>query len=151
MTTKNSGALRLLLLALAFGFLATGCEPVPHYNRLKAASFVRPDAPPAARPYGSVAVFQSADDVKQPYDLIGMLSCEGTAAEEAPILSAMLYRAADMGGDGVLLGAPKNAGEVTSDTPAEGEVRSGWATSTGRGKRRGYRSWVIKFKQGTPG
>jgi hypothetical protein len=148
---KNSGTLRLFLLVVAFAFLGTACEPVPHYNRLKAASFLKPDANPEAKPYGSVAVFQTANDVKQPYDLVGILSCEGSAAEEAPILNAMLYRAADMGGDGVLLGAPKNSGEAPANGPAEGEVQSGWATSTGRGKRRGYRSWVIKFKQGTAG
>jgi hypothetical protein len=32
------------------------------------------------------------------------MSCEGQISEEAQILRAMLYRAADMGADGVLVG-----------------------------------------------
>jgi len=43
-----------------------------------------------------------------------MMSCEGSAGEEAGILNAMLYRAADMGGDAIVLNVPQVSAESVS-------------------------------------
>jgi hypothetical protein len=103
-----------LLVCLLFG-----CEPVRHYNRLEVAPFAGPAKVPKEqrRPYGTVKVFQTVADIKRPYEVIGMMSCEGSAGEEAAIVRAMLYRAADMGADGLLLnsfraGAEKSVGSA---------------------------------------
>ena len=132
-------------LALTFCFAAlwiTGCEPVPHYNRLQAAAYVHEPA----KPYGSESVFQNAEDIKRPYEVIGMLSCEGSAGEEAGIVNAMLYRAADMGGDGVLLGGPQVGSEI-SQNQTNINVKMGWAALVGDGDRRAYCARVIRFKK----
>ena len=92
---KLNVSLLVPLLALA------GCaEPCPHYNRLQVASYYPVTV---KKPYGTVKPFHAAQDVGQPYEEIGFMSCEGSADEEAAILNAMLYRAADMGADGILL------------------------------------------------
>jgi hypothetical protein len=121
-----------------------GREPVIHYNRLNVASFaghVQRFPTPPQRPYGTVKVFETPGNVGQPYDLIGMMSCEGELREEAEIVRAMLYRAADMGADGVILGGaaqPVQSGNVN--------VRVGWAAVLGNGGAHGFRAQAIKFK-----
>jgi hypothetical protein len=91
--------INLLLLASLLAFV--GCaEPCPHYNRLEVASYYPVTS---KKPYGTVKPFHTAQDVGRPYEEIGLMSCEGSASEEAAILNAMLYRAADMGADGILL------------------------------------------------
>ena len=134
--------MKQVIIAL-FGILVlTGCEPVPHYNRLQAAAFV---GSLPRKPYGTIKVFQTPADIKRPYEVIGMLSCEGSAAEEAAIVNAMLYRAADMGGDGVLLNTAKAGAEDV--TGSRIDVRFGWAAMIGGGDQRAYRSQVIRFTQ----
>ena len=147
MKTKNMH--RILGLLILVGLLGCcGCEPVRHYNRLQAASFAGGTLP--RKPYGTPLVFRSPSDITQPYTIIGMLSCEGSIGEEAGILNAMLYRCADMGGDGVLLGGQRVAAEKTSapdtdDKTTAISVNAGWGALLG-GNHRAYRCQIIKFK-----
>jgi hypothetical protein len=127
-----------LLIVLAF----VGCEPCPHYRRLEVAAFT--GSPVTKKPYGTVKAFPTKEDVKQPYEVIGMMSCEGSAAEEAAIVKAMLYRAADIGADGVILNPPKVGAEDV--TGGKVDVRIGWAALIGGGNQRAYRAQAIKFK-----
>ena len=121
--------------------LAAACEPVHHYNRLQIASYIN-GLP--RRPYGSVQVFQFADEVKRPYEPVGILSCDGTPGEEAGILNAMLYRAADMGADAIILNGPRVAGDDIGGNRLE--VGASWVTPVGSNNQRGYRAQAIRFK-----
>lgn len=126
--------------------IATGCEPCRHYNRLQVASYAGPDKAhkEARRPYGTVRPYNNAESVGKPFEVIGYLSCEGSAGEEAAILKAMLYRAADMGGDGVLL----HPSQVGSEDVTKNQISvqlGVWGLVTG-GNSRAYRAEVIRFK-----
>lgn len=130
------------IVALA---LATGCEPCKHYNRLQVAAFA--GGPVQKRPYGTIEVFQTADDVKRAFKPIGLMTCEGSAEEEAAILNAMLYRAADMGADGVVLNTG-GVGGASAET-SRIDVRFGWAAFIGNGHQRAYRAEAIRFTDHT--
>ena len=131
----------LLLVILT----VAGCEPCPHYNRLQVAAFYG-DTPPVKKTYGTVTPFQHPADVGRPYTAIGFMSCEGSAGEEAGILKAMLYRAADMGADGIILNPP-SIGQETSDTNAvDPSAKPGWMAPLGTGDHRTFRAEAIKFK-----
>jgi hypothetical protein len=134
---------RTIGIFLVISWLTAGCEPVRHYNRLQVASFAGP-IKPIRKPYGTVQVFPTPTDVKRQYEVIGMLSCEGSAGEEAAIVNAMLYRAADMGGDGILLNTAKAGAEDLSGQRID--VRLGWAALAGGGNSRAYRAQVVRFK-----
>ena len=142
MNKEASRTLRSVVLLCAVGLFAVGCEPVRHYNRLQVAAYA---GHTTRKPYGSASVFQKVEDIKRPYEVIGMLSCEGSVGEEAGILNAMLYRAANMGGDGVLLGVPTASAENLS-AGNRIDLLSGWAATVGSGNRRAYRAQVIRFK-----
>jgi len=86
-----------LLLVLA---AAAGCESTPHYNRTKVVNLT---PPLAKRPYGTVKLYQDKSDVPGAYDVMAMFSVEGKAGDEAAFLKAFLYRAADLGADGLIL------------------------------------------------
>jgi hypothetical protein len=134
-----------LFIVLAF----TGCAPCRHYNRLQAAPLI--DTRHVTRkPYGSVTqVWRSPSEIPGHYQVIGMLSCEGDIGEEAGILNAMLYRAADLGADGILLGGPRIAAEKTSTPDADDKSTTinvnGWAALTGSGNHRAFRCQVIRL------
>lgn len=134
--------MKYVALISIVSLLCLGCtEPTPHYNRLSAASFMKPLE---KREYGTVKVFQTDEDISKPYETIGMLSCEGSPGEEAGIIKAMLYRAADMGGDGILLNPKRASGERVS-SGNQVNVRFGWAALIDDGDQRAYRAHVIKF------
>src|SRR3974377_695750 len=97
---------RTIPLLLSISCLLTACEPCPHYNRLQVAAYTG-DNVVQKKPYGTIRPYQTLEEVGRPFEVIGLMTCEGSAAEEAGILKAMLYRAADMGADGVLLGGPR--------------------------------------------
>jgi hypothetical protein len=147
MNRELSKILSLIVLIGSVGFFEVGCEPVRHYDRLQVAAYAG-SGKTIRKPYGSVAVFQKPEDIKRPYEIIGMLSCEGSAGEEAGILNAMLYRAADMGGDGVLLGGPRIGAEDLAGNNVTLNLREGWATlmGTGNSDHRAYRSQIVRFK-----
>lgn len=130
-----------LLFALA---LLAGCEPCPHYNRLQVVSYSGQESP---KPYGTVTPYTAPEDVKRPYTVIGLMSCEGSAGDEAAILKAMLYRASDMGADAIILN-PKTIGSE-SISGNKLDVRMGWASMIGSGSQRAYRATAIRFNKDT--
>ena len=133
------------LVGVACFVVACGSEPVRDYNRIRVAPFA---GNLQHKQYGTVKVFQAPDDVKRPYEVIGLMSCEASAGDEAAILNAMLYRAADMGADGILLNAPRFGGEDVDNHKVDIGVSSvGWNALIGGGNSRAYRSQAIRFKE----
>ena len=146
-------ALRMLRLAFLTGgltCLVLGCEPVRYYNHIEVAAF---GGNFNRKPHGTENVFQTADDIKRPYDVIGRMSCEGPAKQEAGILNAMLYHAANIGADGLLLGGPNMAEEqLGNDSNANAHdirFRTGFMALIGNGNsdRRIFRAQAIRFKE----
>ena len=134
---RHLSLLAPLFLVLCF----SGCEPCRHYNRLQVVTYA---ARAPRRPYGTIQPYQNAHDVGRPFDVVGFMSCEAPAADEAAVLKAMLYRAADMGGDGVLLNALPVSGDNL--TAAKLDVRIDWAAQVDNSDNRAYRAQVIRFK-----
>jgi hypothetical protein len=129
------------LVALSAVLILTGCEPVRHYRRLTVACYTGPVQKyptPPKKPYGSVKVFQTKEDVAEKYEALGMMTCEGEAEEEAAIVNAMLYRAADMGADGLILTPPGTGGETATN------VRLSWGLMPNN-SHRAFRAEAIKF------
>ena len=132
----------LLLVALA---ALCGCESTPHYNRLQVATY-NTTGPLIKKPYGSAVPFDTPEDVKRPYTAIGYMSCEGSMSEEAAILKAMLYRACDLGGDGIILNPKRVSGEHTSNAHNI-NVQWGWMAMIGNGNNCAFRAQVIRFNE----
>lgn len=97
MNTPSRPVVSALLLAAV---LVAGCESTPHYNRTKAVML---GTPGPAKPHGSVGLYESKEAVGAPYEVISMMTVEGHAGEEAAFIKAFLYRAADVGADGLIL------------------------------------------------
>jgi hypothetical protein len=141
------------VLPLVALILVTGCanEPVPHYERLKVSSFIGPVPhypTPAPRAFGTVKVFQKFEDVPQPYEVVGLMGCDGVASEEPDIITAMLYRAADLDADAVVLN-PKMSAMQDQQADESVNVRVGWAAALellDHKGRRGFRAAAVKFK-----
>lgn len=134
-----------ILLAAAL-VLTCGCESTTHYNRTKVVEL----APlPPKRPYGTVPLYQSQAEVPEPYTVVALMSVQGRAGEEAQFIKAFLYRAADLGADGLILY------RVSQSTGIEG---GGWITGND-GKGFGmpikstqdavYRGEAIRFQSNT--
>jgi hypothetical protein len=136
------------LLILLGALVLSGCgAPCPHYNRLQVAAFYG-SVRPAKKPYGTVIPFDTPNDVKRPYRVIGFMSCEGTVGEEGGILKAMLYRAADMGADGILLNAAKISQEniTANNQKLNINVTTGLVGEMiGNGNKRAFRAQAIQF------
>jgi hypothetical protein len=106
--------MKTTLILLVLAALMWGCEPCPHYNRLQVAAFYGPGQDPVPKPRTAVVPFDTPAEVGRPYRAIGFMSCEGSVGEEGGILKAMLYRAADMGADGIILNANRISQEPIS-------------------------------------
>lgn len=91
--------MRIVMFALAMVAMLSGCESTPHYNRTK---LVMLGAAYEKKPYGTVQLFQSKSDVGRPYDVTAIMSVAGNAGDEAAFIKAFLYRAADIGADGII-------------------------------------------------
>lgn len=126
--------------------LLVACEPCKHYNRLQVVAYTGPvkAAKAERKPYGSIRPYNNAKEIGRNFEVIGFMSCEASAADEAAVLKAMLYRAADMGADGVLLNPAPISAESTSANRID--VRLGWAAMIGNGDNREYRGQAIRFK-----
>ena len=149
----------IILFSLALSGVLCGCaegnkliEPCPHYNRLQIATFYGTNQP-IKKPYGTAVPFYNPSEVGHPYQAIAFMSCEGKMSEEAGILKAMLYRAADLGADGILLNA-RGVGQQETMPNAEGprsgeninvNIRWGWMSALG-GDRYVFRAQAIRFK-----
>lgn len=127
---------------IAIAFLLTACEPCKHYNRLSVVSYVGKSE---RKPYGTIRPYHSESEIGRPYEAAGFMGCEATAGDEAAVLKAMLYRAADMGADGLLLNAPGVASEKL-DSDQRLDIRWSWMTLIGSGNQRLYRAQAIRFK-----
>ena len=90
---------KTLIPLLVITSLLLGCESTPHYNRTKV---VNVGTPLPKKPYGSVKLYQSKEEVPSDYEVIAIMSVEGKAGEEAQFMKAFLYRAADLGADAVI-------------------------------------------------
>jgi hypothetical protein len=91
----------------AIACLLLGCEPCPHYNRIQSIS---PNGAPLAgvnkqekKPYGSVKLFENKEQVPGKYDVLALMTLEGSAGDDARFMTAFLYRAADLGANGVII------------------------------------------------
>jgi len=122
-------------------------EPCPHYNHVQTAAFYGTVKPPK-KPYGSIIPYNTPADAGRPYRVIGFMSCEGSVGDEASILKAMLYRAADMGADGILL----NAAQIGQETVDPNRQKFNVNVTTGligemigNGNKRAYRAQAIEF------
>jgi hypothetical protein len=137
---------RILFLFLA-AFVFSGClEPCPHYNRLQVATFYGAGKP-IKKPYGTIKPYYTSADVPHPFEGIAFMSCEGSQGEEGAILKAMLYRAADMGADGILLDAGKIGQENTERKDVNINFKGGWMALIGNGNTCAFRAQAIRFKQ----
>lgn len=96
-------------------FILVGCESCPHYNRTQVAGpNGAPVAAAAKKPYGSVKLYQDKSEVPGSYDVIAILSVTGDKNEEPKFITAFLYRAADIGADGVIF---HRVGETVAAVP----------------------------------
>jgi len=143
---------KAVLPGLAIAFLITGCaEPCPHYYRTNVVSLNgQPTEIPSSqygkvRPYGSVKFFQSKEEVTNPYDVVAIMTVSGKPEEEEKFIKAFLYRAADLGADGVIFY------RVNLATKIEG---GGWVMGQNVGvglpvqssQEANYRGEAIRFK-----
>jgi hypothetical protein len=91
--------------------LLLGCEVCPHYNRIKVGSLT--GAPVAAYPkkeYGTVKLYRDKSEVTEKYEVFALMSLQGDPGDEPRFIKAFLYRAADMGADGVILTRGESVG-----------------------------------------
>lgn len=133
-----------LTIAATLLLLAAGCEPVQHYNRVRSAPFM---AAQPKIPVSSVHVYQTAEEIKAKYEVVALFTVDGDAADEAAMLNAMLYRAAAIGANGLLLNPPRaTAGEDPGTSNNQNmNIRLGWAALIdSNGNRRIYRAQAIK-------
>src|SRR5215469_11034249 len=92
--------MKLPLIPLTLvAFTLLGCEATRHYNRTQMVT-LQQSLP--KKPYGTVKLYQAKEEVPGAYDVLAYLSVEGNAGEEAQFMKAFLYRAADIGADGVI-------------------------------------------------
>jgi hypothetical protein len=96
-TARRAGALRSVAACVLLTFF--GCESTPHYDRTKVV-ILGPVYP--KKPYGSVKLFQGKESVTGAYDVIALMTVDGSVGDEAAFLKAFLYRAADLGADAVI-------------------------------------------------
>ena len=80
--------------------LLAGCESTPHYNRTKVVTLI-PGLP--KKPVGAIRLYQDKSEVSGSYEIVSILTVEGSAGEEAAFIKAFLYRAADEGADALIL------------------------------------------------
>lgn len=138
--------MRKCLLIIAAGLLLA-CEPCKHYNRLQVVAYA--GEPTTKKPYGTIRPYLTVEEIGRAYEVIGFMSCEASAADEAAVLKAMLYRAADMGADGVFLnpvGMGASMSGIEQPQATRIDVRVGWAALIGDGNERAYRAQAIRFK-----
>jgi hypothetical protein len=88
------------LFAILLCFSGCSSEPTQYYNRTKVVNLA-PLWP--RKEFGNVKLYQSKDDVQGAYYVAAIMSVEGRAGDEAAFIKAFLYRAADLGADGLIL------------------------------------------------
>ena len=117
---------KVCIFLITVALTLVGCqEPTRHYDRTEVVAL---ESPRPKKRYGSVKFYQSKADVPGHYDIIAILSVEGKAGEEAAFIKAFLYRAADLGGDGVIFYRVSVAGGTES---------GGWTIGFGQNRDSG--------------
>jgi hypothetical protein len=129
----NQRFFHFIFAVAALVAIGVGCEST-NSNQLRVATFVQA----AKKPRGSVKVFQTTNEVNQPYKVIALLTTSADAADEAAVLTDMLNHAADLGGDGLLLSAGQNGKKDSNTGSGETAVRLLW----------GLAKWDRQIKQG---
>ena len=124
------------LPVILVSFLLVGCESTPHYNRTSVVTLTEPQP---KKPYGSVKLYESEDEVQQPYDVLAILSVDGKAGEEAAFIKAFLYRAADLGADAVIVQRLSVAGGT-------GGGAAGMLMPLSPSQNAAYRGEAIKYR-----
>jgi hypothetical protein len=143
---KTGAAILTVIMMLFSVWGLCGCEPCPHYDRLQVAAFYGTEKPPHRKPRQSIVPFDTAAEVGRPYRVVGFMSCEGSIGEEGGILKAMLYRAADMGADAIILNPPKISQEAITSQKLNINISSGLiGEAIGNGDRRAFRAEAILF------
>jgi hypothetical protein len=147
---------KMILPILATIWLFVGCsEPVPHYNRVAVASLTgAPSDVPVkmhgkVKPYGSVKLFQSKEEVAGNYNIIAIMSVEGQAGDEAKFITAFLYRAADLGADAIILYRVNLATVITGSSGGfvvGSHGGFGWESPGDTHNQAFYRAEAIRFK-----
>ena len=104
------------LLLCASGLLLTGCHtydmngdvPMRYAANVQVVNYESIVRPPAK----TIQIFDSPSQIKQPYHVIGLLLRPGKSNDEALILKALIWRARQLGADGViLLGGRSDGGQ----------------------------------------
>ncbi|MDB6058325.1 MAG: hypothetical protein JWO95_2169 [Verrucomicrobiales bacterium] len=93
------------------------------------------------KPYGSVKLYQSKEEVRGDYDVIGIMTVDGNSGEEALFIKAFLYRAADIGADGVILYRGREIGKLQP-----GWFAYGYWSPPRITPERAYRGEAVHFK-----
>jgi hypothetical protein len=119
-----------------------GCESTPHYNRTK---IVMVGTTFYKKSYGTVKLFQSKAEVTGTYDVIALMSVEGKAGDEAAFIKAFLYRAADVGADGLIFYRGNQAAGTTGGGWVLGE-RGGFGLPSSPQIEASYQGEAIHFK-----
>jgi hypothetical protein len=129
---------KTLISALAIALLCIGCESTPHYNRTKVLMMGQALT---KKPYGSVKLYEHKEDVPAPYDVMAIMTVDGSSGEEALFMKAFLYRAADMGADGVIFYPGREHGVLQP-----GWFAYGYWSPARISPERAYRGEAIHFK-----
>jgi hypothetical protein len=91
--------------------------------------------------YGTVKLYEHKEDVTAPYDVMAIMTVDGNAGEEALFMKAFLYRAADIGADGVIFYRGQATPTFQGGWFAYGYFAPGRIT-----QERAYRGEAIHFK-----
>ena len=81
------------------GAAGTHEKAPPRAGRVDIATYDITERAPVKR----LDVYESPEKVTQPYSVIALLTCEGAAAEEGMMMNAILYRARQIGAQGVIV------------------------------------------------
>ncbi|MGC9944468.1 MAG: hypothetical protein ABSE48_21800 [Verrucomicrobiota bacterium] len=88
-----------LLLTGCYSYDVNGSRPVRYASGVQVATY---DSTPR-QPSASVRAFQSPAEVQRPYHVIALLSREGYLRDEGLIVNALVWRAKQMGANGIIL------------------------------------------------
>ncbi|MGD1086272.1 MAG: hypothetical protein ABSA47_16170 [Verrucomicrobiota bacterium] len=106
--------MKITILSILLVMIAASCsttpkdesgKPVVHANRVKIVMY---DSKERTRST-STEVFDLSRGGKapiRPYKVIALLTCEGTVNEETDMLNAIIYRARQLGADGLVIRPP---------------------------------------------
>ena len=104
--------LQLLVIALILSACSTAPkqaadQPIKHADRVKVATYDSSPRPASARlDVYDLSRDAQANPAPKAHKVIALLTCEGGAQEEAEMMNAIMYRARQLGADGVVILPP---------------------------------------------